>query len=291
MSYFMGMNFDLLIRLKANMSKDYLTLVAAGIGFYFLLATFPAIAAVVSIYGLFADPNEITHQISQMTGIVPDNILTVLSSQAQKIAAQSGKDLTLSLGASILLTMYSTSKGMKALIKGINMAYDQDQRRKLLSLNLMSFVLTILMVIYFIISLSLIAGMPAFFQLVRAPQELSGALLGLRWPFLFMLAIIGLEILYYFGPSRKNRHFRFLSYGSLAASGSWILGSLLFSGFISNFFDFNEIYGSLGVGIALLFWFWLSALTILAGAEINATCDRYWAGQSKPVEPEEPPLV
>ena len=285
------MNLDFLLRLKNNLSKDYLTLVAAGIGFYFLLATFPAIAAVVSVYGLFADPHEISAQLSQMSGFVPENILNVVSGQAQKIAAQSGKDLSLGLAVSILLTMYGTSKGMKALIKGINMAYDQDQRRKLLSLNLVSFVLTVMMVIYFILSLSLIAGMPAFFQLVSVSPELSKVLLGLRWPVLFILAIIGLEILYYFGPSRKNRHFRFLSYGSLAAAGFWILGSVIFSSFVSSFFDFNEVYGSLGVGVALLFWFWLSALAILSGAEINATYDRYWANKVPAAEPSEPPIV
>lgn len=285
------MNIDLLLRLKNNLSKDYLTLVAAGIGFYFLLATFPAIAAVVSVYGLFADPNEISNQLAQMSGFVPDNVMSVVSEQARKIAAQPGKDLSMGLVASILLTIYGTSKGMKALIKGINMAYDQDQRRKLLSLNLVSFVLTVLMVIYFIISLSLIAGMPAFFQLVSVPPELSKALLGLRWPVLFILAILGLEILYYYGPSRKNRHFRFLSYGSLSAAGFWIMGSLLFSGVVSGFFDFNEVYGSLGVGIALLFWFWFSALAILGGAEINATCDRYWASKAKAAEPAEPPIA
>lgn len=285
------MNLDFLLRLKNNLSKDYLTLVAAGIGFYFLLATFPAIAAVVSVYGLFADPHEISAQLSQMSGFVPENILNVVSGQAQKIAAQSGKDLSLGLAVSILLTMYGTSKGMKALIKGINMAYDQDQRRKLLSLNLVSFVLTVMMVIYFILSLSLIAGMPAFFQLVSVSPELSKVLLGLRWPVLFILAIIGLEILYYFGPSRKNRHFRFLSYGSLAAAGFWILGSVIFSSFVSSFFDFNEVYSSLGVGVALLFWFWLSALAILSGAEINATYDRYWANKVPAAEPSEPPIV
>lgn len=269
------MKWDLLLRLKNNLSKDYLTLVAAGIGFYFLLATFPAIAAVVSIYGLFADPNEITGQIHQLSAFVPEDMLNIVSAQAEKIAAESGKTLSLSLTASILLTIYGTSKGMKAVIKGINMAYHQDQRRKLLALNLVSLTLTFSMVIYFIISLTVVAGLPALLSLVSIPEDIAGKLLGLRWPVLFMLAIPGLEILYYFGPSGKNRKFRWISYGSITAALLWMGGSALFSTFMSNFYDFNKIYGSLGVGIALLFWFWLSALTILVGAEINATIEGY----------------
>lgn len=269
------MKWDLLIRLKNNLSKDYLTLIAAGIGFYFLLAAFPAVAAVISIYGLFSDPAEITNQINQLSAIVPADVLHLVSDQAQKIATESGKTLSISLLASILLTIYGTSKGMTALIKGINMAYHQDQRRKLLSLNLVSLVLTFLMVVYFIVSLTLVAGLPALLSFVEIPAYISAKLLGLRWPVLFVLAILGLEILYYFGPSRKNRHFRWLSYGSLTASVLWMCGSALFSTFMANFYDFNEIYGSLGVGIALLFWFWLSALTILIGAEINSTIEGY----------------
>lgn len=281
------MNLELAIRLKNNLTKDYLSLVAAGIGFYFLLATFPAVAAVVSVYGLFADPNEITAQIAQMHGFIPDNILSVVSEQARKIASQPSKDLSFSLIASLMLTFYSTSKGMKALIRGVGLAYDEGQRRKLLSLNIVSFALTIMMVVYSIVSLSLIAAMPAIFQLVHIPDRLAAILLGLRWPVLFILAIIGLEILYYFGPSRKNRQFRMLSYGSLAAASFWLLGSAGFSFFVSNFYDFNEIYGSLGVGIALLFWFWLSAQTILAGAEINATIESYCQHKAAPGEPDE----
>ena len=278
------MKWDLLLRLKNNLTKDYLTLVAAGIGFYFLLATFPAIAAVISIYGLFADPNEITTQIHQLSTFVPADVLNLVSVQAEKIAAESGKTLSLSLAASILLTIYGTSKGMKALIKGINMAYHQDQRRKLLSLNLVSLTLTLLMVIYFIVSLTVVAGLPAMLTLVSIPDDIASSLLGLRWPVLFMLAIPGLEILYYFGPTGKKRRFRWISYGSITASVMWMAGSALFSTFMSNFYDFNKIYGSLGVGIALLFWFWLSALTILIGAEINATIEGY----NKDKQNEEP---
>jgi membrane protein len=270
------MKWDILLRLKNNLTKDYLTLVAAGIGFYFLLATFPAIAAVISIYGLFADPNNITNLIQQLSTFVPEDMLRIVSSQAEKIAAESGKTLSLNLTASILLTIYGTSKGMKALIKGINMAYHQDQRRKLLSLNLVSMTLTVLMVVYFIVSLTVVAGLPAMLNMIEIPQDIASRLLILRWPVLFMLAIPGLEILYYYGPSGKNRRFKWISYGSITASVLWMAGSALFSTFMSNFYDFNKIYGSLGVGIALLFWFWLSALTILVGAEINATVEGYF---------------
>lgn len=267
------MIWDVALRLKTNLTKDYLTLVAAGIGFYFLLATFPAIGAIVSVYGLFSDPVEIAKHMNLLSDVVPADILSVFSDHANKIASEPGKTLSLSLGVSLLLTMYSTSKGMKALIRGINMAYAQDQRRNFLSLNFVSFLLTVLMVCYFIISLTLVAGMPALFQLVHLPESVTGLLLSLRWPIMLMLAILGLEILYYFGPSRKNRHFRLISPGSIAASCFWLVGSFLFSTYVSNFYNFNEVYGSLGIGVALLFWFWLSAMTILAGAEINATLD------------------
>lgn len=279
------MNFALIKQLWENLTKDYLTLVAAGIGFYFLLATFPAIAAIVSVYGLFSDPAEIAQYFQHLSGFVPDHILDVMSKQAQTITVQTNHALSVKLMASILLTIYSSSKGMKALVRGINLAYDQEDRRRMISLNLMSLALTFLMLIYFIISLTVIAGMPVVFQLVELPDYINDKLMGLRWPILFVLAIIGLEILYYLAPARNKakRAWHWVSWGSLIAACVWLVASGSFSYVVANFYDFNEVYGSLGVGIALLFWFWLSALSILIGAEINATLENYQLKQADAV--------
>lgn len=260
-----------LLRLYRNIEEDYIGLLAAGVAFYFFLAAFPAIAALISLYGLFSDPVFITTQIDELSPFLPQESLKILSDQAQSITSSNEAALGFGFAVGVLLTIYSTTKGVKALIKGLNIAYNVRERRNILVQNYTAFVLTFVMLAYMLFALSLIALMPAFFKFIHLPEVLSEAMLALRWPLLLFSAMIGLQIVYHYAPHRPGIKWRWFSWGAFIATLFWLGGSSLFSLFVSNFGQYNETYGSLGAVAVLLLWFWLNALTILFGAEINAS--------------------
>ena len=262
-------------RLHASAQENYIGLIAAGVAFYFFMGAFPAIAAIISLYGLFSDPQFITDQLEGFSRFLPPETFSILVGQARAIAGRSGAALSIGLVFGIILTIYSATKGVRALIKGFNIAYHVKESRNLVTLSSTAFFLTFILMVYFLLSLSLVALMPAFFQFIRLPEIIMTSALSLRWPVLFLLAVMGLEILYYFGPSRARPKWQWLSWGSFIATILWLGCSSFFSLFVSNFGNYNETYGSLGAVAVLLLWFWMSALMILLGAEINATLHRY----------------
>lgn len=253
---------------------NYIGLIAAGVAFYFFMGAFPGIAAIISLYGLFSDPKFIADQLEAFDRFLPPDSFRILVEQARAIAGSSGAALSLGLVFGIVLTIYSATRGVRALIKGFNIAYHKRETRNIVTLNLTIFFLTLVLMIYFLLSLGLVALMPAFFQIIHLPDAIMTSALSLRWPVLFLLAVMGLEILYYFGPCFKRPKWKWMSWGSFVATILWLGCSSFFSLFVSNFGNYNEIYGSLGAVVVLLLWFWLSALMILFGAEINATLYR-----------------
>ncbi len=254
--------------------ENYIGLVAAGVAFYFFMGAFPALAALISLYGLFSDPKFITEQLEGFSNFLPPDSFNILVGQARAIAGSSGAALSLGLVFGIILTIYSATKGVNALIKGFNIAYDKKETRNIVVLNGTAFFLTFVLMVYFLMSLMLVAFMPAFFQLIHLPDLIMTSALSLRWPILFCLAVMGLEILYYFGPNFKRPKWQWMSWGSFIATILWLACSSFFSLFVSNFGNYNETYGSLGAVAVLLLWFWLSAMMILFGAEINAAIYR-----------------
>ncbi len=258
-----------LLRLYQNISEDYIGFLAAGMAFYFFMAAFPALGAMISIYGLFSDPAFIGNQLKNLENFLPPESLKILSDQAISIAQSSSTALGLGIIVGLVLTIFSTTKGVTALIKALNIIYGIKERRNIVMLNYTAFTLTFCMLTYVLFSLSLIALMPAFFNIIHLPDYIEMPLMTLRWPLLLCSAMIGLQIIYHYAPARVTR-WKWFSWGALAATLFWVGGSSLFSLFVSNFGNYNETYGSLGAVAVLLLWFWLSAMTILLGAEVNA---------------------
>lgn len=265
--------------LYTRAQDNLIGLVAAGVAFYFFMGAFPALAALISLYGLFSDPVFITDQLEGFGRFLPPESFSIIVGQAKAIAGTSEAALSLGLIFGIVLTIYSATKGVKAMIKGFNIAYGQKETRNMVTMNMTSFFLTFVLMVYFLLSLILVAFMPAFFQLIHLPDLIMESALSLRWPVLFCLAVMGLEILYYFGPNLPSRQWRWMSWGSFIATILWLTCSSFFSLFVSNFGNYNETYGSLGAVAVLLLWFWLSAMMILLGAEINAAIYRHREGR------------
>ncbi|EAR21046.1 Ribonuclease BN [Nitrococcus mobilis Nb-231] len=261
---------DILLRTKSEISNDHLSMAAAGVAFYAMLALFPALAAIISIWGLVSDPQQVMQQIQSVSGMLPDQTAAIIKSQATKVASASGGAVSLAALGSVLLAVYSASKGMKALIEGLNMVYDEEEKRGFIKLNLVALILTIGLVLVMIAALGMIAAIPALLGSLGLGAVTKTAVIWLRWPLLFVVAIASLALIYRYAPSRTQPRWRWVSVGAVVATLLWIAGSFAFSFYTRNFGSYNETYGSLGAVIILLTWLWLSAFVVLLGAELNS---------------------
>lgn len=261
---------DILLRAKDELTDDHVSVVAAGVAFFGLLATFPAIAAIIALAGLFADPLTIVGQIDSWTAGLPSDAAGIFQDQARKVASAPDRSLGWAALLSIVLALYGAAKGMKTLMEGMNIAYDETETRGFIKLNAVALMLTLLLIIGLLIAIAFLLGVPAWLELVGLGAAAETIVAWGRWPILAMVAIFGLSLLYRFGPSREDPKWRWITPGSTLAIVIWIAGSAGFSWYAQNFGSYNETYGALGGVIVLLTWLWLSAYIVLLGAELNS---------------------
>lgn len=276
---------DILWRSLKEMREDQILAVSRGIAFSGMLALFPALAAFVSIYGLFADVETARAQLGTLTGVVPAGAATFIGEQMIRIAAQAQATLSTTFIISLLLSIWSANGGMKALFAGLNIAYDEQEKRNFFRVNLITLGFTFGAVIFLALAMGAVIVVPVVLDLLR----LGGAarmLALLRWPVLLVLTMLVLATVYRYGPSREKARWRWVSLGSVTASVLWLLGSIAFSWYLSNFADYNATYGSLGTVFGFMVWLWLSSVVVLLGAEINAETERQTLKDSTTGEPK-----
>jgi membrane protein len=279
---------DIMWRTKEEITDDHVSMVAASIAFYGLLAIFPAIAAMISIWGLLFDPQQISEQIRTVTGALPEEAAGIINSQVEAVAAGAGTGVSIAAIVGILLALYSASKGMSAMIEGLNMIYDEEEKRGFIKLNLVTLILTLGLIAMMIVALGTITVIPALLGNLGLDDTFRILLDYARWPVLVLVALIGLAILYRYAPSRDAPQWQWVSPGALIATVLWVIASIAFSIYVRNFGSYNETYGSLGAVVILLMWFWLSAFVVLLGAEVNCEIERQTerdttAGADKPM--------
>ncbi|HEX3018942.1 MAG TPA: YihY/virulence factor BrkB family protein [Chitinispirillaceae bacterium] len=262
--------YDIFKRVTKEISKDNISIIAAGVAFYSFLAIFPAIAATISIYGLLIDPQTVQQQLSSVTEILPKQATSLMQSQLNQITKGSSTALSWGLVFSILLSIWSANSGTSALFQGINIAYDEQNKRGLIKNTALTLLFTFLGIVMAIICISLVIGLPAFADKLGFPGSLMTTIMWSRWILLAGLIILSLAALYRYAADRKNPKWQWVSWGSVIATFCWIGGSLLFSYYVNNFSNYNATYGSLAAVVILLFWFYLSIYFILLGAEINS---------------------
>ncbi len=260
---------DLLRRIKTEMSEDNLSLVAAGVAFYGMLAIFPAIIAMVTVYALVATPEQIEHQIRPLLKTLPPGAADLLLAPLTS-AANHGGGLTIGLIVSLLGTLWAAAGGVSALMTGLNVIYDVHEGRNFVKLKARALSLTLVGMVAAIVALALVAAFPvALRHLGLDPAAALGAEV-LRWAVLVVLIALALGAVYRFGPDRHDVRWRPVSAGTVAALVVWVLASIGFSFYVSNFNSYNKAYGSLAAVIVLLLWLYLSAFAVLLGAEIDA---------------------
>jgi membrane protein len=273
--------FDIARRVWTKIGKNRVVAVAAGLTFYGILAIFPAITALVSIYGLFADPAAIQKQLAHLSGMLPEGAISVIGDQVQRIAAQSGGTLGFAFILGLALALWSANAGVKALFDALNVAYETEETRGFFRLNAVSLLFTICAVFLSLVGLS---------TTVILPWVLENVFLGLafvailvRWlsiPLAVAVALLMLAVLYRFGPALKKPAWRWVTPGSAFAVVFLIISTFAFAYYAAHFGSYNKTYGSLGAAIGLMTWLWISSIVVLVGAEINAEVEREAKGAS-----------
>jgi membrane protein len=277
---------DIAKRTMKEVKQDQVPLLAAGVAFYTLLALFPAIIAGVSIYGLVADPETVRRQLDELTQMLSPDTAELLGEQIRQITSGAGGALGVATVIGILTALWSASSGMKALITGVNLAYDETETRKFVKLRSLALLLTLGAMVLMAVALTLIVGFPALAN--DWPDALRWTVGILRWVLLAALLIAGLAVLYRYAPDRDEPKWSWVSWGSGIATLLWILASAGFSFYVSRFGNYNKTYGTLAGIIILMFWLYLTAFVVLVGAELNTemelqTAKDTTAGPDKPM--------
>ena len=270
---------DIAWRTAKEVQADDLATVARSIAFSGMLALFPALGAFVAVYGLFADVATARDHLAGLAGIVPASAMTLLGEQMTRLASASEANLSLAFVFGLALSVWSANAGMKALFKGLNVVYEEKEKRGFLKLNLVSLAFTVGTVLLLALAMAALVALPVALDFLRVDAGLIG-LSHLRWPALFAVATLFLSVLYRYGPSREKPKWRWVTPGGAAAAVLWMIGSALFSWYLTRFADYDATYGSLGAVFGFMMWLWLSSTVVLVGAELNAEIEHQTAADS-----------
>jgi membrane protein len=264
-------------RVFQQASEDRLMTEAAGVTFYTLLAAFPAIAALISLYGLVADPATVGRQFEQLGGLIPGGGLELIQEQAQRLSEK--PQTALGIGALIGLgvSLWSANQATKAMFDALNVVYEEEEKRGFIRLTLTSLAFTLGGLVFAVVAMAAVVVLPVVFNVIGLGSTVEWVMRIARWPLLALLMGIVLAVLYRFGPSRQTARWRWVSWGSGFAAVAWLAGSLAFSWYVENFGSYNETYGSLGAAVGFMTWIWLSSAIVLLGGELNAEMEHQTA--------------
>jgi membrane protein len=276
---------DILKRTVNRLRKDHISMVAGGMAFFIMLAIIPGMAAAIAIYGLAADPVQIQQQFESFKQMIPPQAFTLLKEQMQNIA-DSNEAAGWAAAISIVLALWSASKGIKALIEGLNIMYREAEKRNFIRLSLQALLMTLSAMVGAVIAISLIALLPAMLSFFGMDGVIERIVMYLRWPLLAGLFLLALDAIYRFGPSRDAAQWRWVTWGAAVATVLWLVVSGLFSFYVSNFDSYNKTYGSLAAVVILLMWLYLTSYVVLLGAEINTEMELQTAKDTTKGEPK-----
>jgi membrane protein len=261
---------DILWRVYENINAHRIMAVAAGVTFYVLLALFPGVAALVSLYGLFTDPTAISQHLNDLSGFLPDGARQVIGDQLKSLTSNRNSTLGFTFLFTLVISLWSANSGMKAMFDALNVVYDENEKRNFFKLNALSLAFTICAIAFMLIALTAIVVVPAVMNYVGLTSIMDWVIRLGRWPILLIVIAVVIAVLYRYAPSRDEAQWRWISWGSAFAAVTWLIVSFLFSYYTSHFGSYNKTYGSLGAVFGFMTWIWLSVMVVLLGAELDA---------------------
>jgi membrane protein len=279
---------EILLRIFHGIGEDRILAISAGVTFFILLAIFPAIAGLIALYGLYADPQTISQHLNAASGVLPEGGLQIIREQIERLTSQPSQRLGLATFIGLAIALWSANGGMKALFDALNVVYHEKEKRGFVRLNAISLTFTLGAILFVLVAFAALTVLPVVlnsFGLSRATELV--VKVG-RWPLLFIVVTMAIAVIYRFGASRDEPKWRWLTPGSIFAAAIWLAASLLFSWYTENFGNYNETYGSLGAAIGFMTWLWISTMVILIGAKLNAETEHQTArdtteGDAKPL--------
>jgi membrane protein len=279
---------DILLRVYRGISENRILLVAAGVTFYALLAIFPGIAALISIFGLFADPASVANHLDTIANVAPGGAIDLLREEMTRLASQGGTTLGVSFLVSLAISLWTANSGVKAIFDALNIVYGEDEKRSFLELNAITLSVTLGIVVFILLTLAAIVAVPVALTYIPLPGVTALVVEIGRWPILFALVTTALAVLYKYGPSRTEPRWRWITWGSVSAAIVWLAASALFSWYVASFGSYNKTYGSLGAVVGFMTWIWISIIVVLLGAKLNAEMEHQTAhestiGQPRPI--------
>jgi membrane protein len=279
---------DILYRAFWSIPENRLVALSGGVAFFSLMAVFPAIATVVSLYGLTADSRTIVDHLNLFSGILPAGVLDLIKQQILLVASKSNNTLGLAFLAGLFVALWSANSGTGALFDALNVVYGEKEKRTLVRLYATTFTITIGSILFVVVAIAGVVILPAILLIFGQESAAGGFLEILRWPLLLLTVMIGLSVVYRYGPSRHDAKWRWLTVGGALSALLWVGMSMLFSWYVSAFDSYNRLYGSLGAAVGFMTWTWVSVFVILLGATVNAEMEHQTAhdttlGRPKPM--------
>lgn len=271
---------DILWRTYAEINEDRVLLIAAGVTFYLLLSLVPALTAFVSLYGLFNDPITVRDQLSMLAGVVPSGGMEILNEQLTRLTAQGGSTLGWALAVSLGLALWSASAGVKALFQAMNVAYGETEERNFIQFNGLALLFTLGGIVAAVVLIAVVLVLPLVLGFIGLGEGMEWLVQGLGYLLVLVLLVLGLAMLYRFGPSRQQAKWRWVTPGAVLAVVIILIVSLAYSWYAANFANFDKTYGSLGALIGFLMWMWISTAIVVVGAELDAETEHQTARDS-----------
>lgn len=268
------------MRVMRQVKSDNVPLLAAGVAFFALLALVPSLVALVSVYGLVAEPADIQRNIEDALAAAPTEVQDLVSSQLSSIVESEPSGLRLGVAVGLALALWSASSGVKHLIGAINVAYDEGEGRGFFKLRGVALGMTLGAILVAAVAIGVFIVLPATLDSGGSEGTARTALLIIRWPLLALIGLAVLAVLYRWAPDRQRARWSWVSPGAVFATVGWIVASVAFSIYTSNFGSYNETYGALGAIVVVMLWLFISAYVVIVGAELNAELERQTAVDS-----------
>ena len=260
----------ILKRTAAMFNENELMSEAAGVTFYALLSLVPAITALVSLFGLVADPKTIGNQLDALSGVIPSGGMEILSEQVHRLVASPSSGLGIGLVVGLATALWSSNAATKAMFSSLNDVYGEEETRSFLRLTGVTLAFTIGGILTMILGLGLVVVLPVIFKAMGLDTTFSTVVTYARVPVMLALIIVALALMFRYGPSRQPPRWRWVTWGGVFGAVAWVAVSVGFSWYVAHFGSYNKTYGSLGAIVGFMTWIWISTTVLLLGAQLNA---------------------
>ncbi len=265
------------IYVEADRKK--LMLVAAGVAFYGLLGLFPGIGALMALAGIFVDPQDVASTLGTLDDMLPPDAASIITGQAEQVASSPGDGLGLVAIFGLTLTLYSASKGMQALMDGLNLVHGQEETRSFVKTTAVKLALTFGLLVGVLLCIGVAVVVPIALSWLPLTRDAEFAVTVARWPILLCIAAAGIALVYRVAPAGDTPSWRWILPGAALACLLWLMGTGAFAVYVRMFGSYQETFGALGGVVILLMWLWVSSLIVLLGALVSKVLrDRRQAG-------------